>query len=208
MSASSNGDFNFYMGKGELLTGTQPMDWVNKHRQRVTLFSKTPVSPGEDGTVLQADSTTNTGLRWVPHEPIAISLSNSVNSIIEFLKSLVEERVTTEARRLSTQQKIIIKNPYEAGRLYTIPFISTNTVQSVIDYLNKTFLFSLLNKCSQFQLIFEGKPLEPERILAHINIQDESVLQILIHQSGGNYKTRTNKKNKKMKVRRRKTIHK
>ena len=169
MSASSNGDFNFYMGKGELLTGTQSMDWVNKHRQRVTLFSKTPVSPGEDGTVLQADSNTNTGLKWVPHEPIAISLSNSVNSIIEFLKSLVEERVTTEARRLSTQQKIIIKNPYEAGRLYTIPFISTNTVQSVIDYLNKTFLFSLLNKCSQFQLIFEGKPLEPERSLADFN---------------------------------------
>lgn len=206
MSLSSGGDFNFYMGKGELLTGNQSMDWINKYR-KTTLSSKIVVPPGEDGTVLQADSTSNTGFKWVPHEPIANSLRNSVISIVEFLKPLVEERITKDAERLSSLPKIFIRTT--SGTIYTIPFTSTDTVQHVIDHLNKTFLCSLIT--GHFTLTYNSQRLDPIRTLAEYNIENESTLYLTsqLQQSAGKYKTRKNNKNRKSKSnRRRRTLHK
>jgi len=210
MSASSGGDFNFYMGKGELLTGTQPMDWVNKHRPKTTLFSKIPVPPGEDGFVLQADSTTNTGLRWVPHEPIATSLNNSVNFIVEFLKPLVEERRINEAERLKSAPSILYIRP-RVGDVITVPFTSSNTVQTLIDHLNKTFLVSLMNGNSQIKLTYGTTILEHTRTFADYNIDNHASVSMTFtsNQSAGKSKTRKNNINRITKGHmRRRTIRK
>jgi hypothetical protein len=52
-----------------------------------TDLDKIVVPAGEDGSVLQADSSTATGLKWVPHEPLAVSLNKKVDSIVNFLNS-------------------------------------------------------------------------------------------------------------------------
>jgi hypothetical protein len=209
MSASSLGDINPYMGKGELLTGDQSMDWINKFRN-TRLINRVSVPPGEDGTVLHADSTTNTGLRWAfPREPLATSLGDSVNLIVEFLKPFVEERIRKEYERLeSITPKIYIKAIF-GELIYTVPFTSIDTVQNVIDYLNKTFLVSLIH--GDFTLIYNKLILEPGRTLADFNIQNEDVLYITTVpvQSAGKYKTRKNHKNRISKGhKRRRTLHK
>jgi len=209
MSASALGDINPYMGKGELLTGDQSMDWIIKYRNP-RLIKRVSVPPGEDGTVLHADSRTNTGLRWaVPHEPLATSLGNSVNLIVEFLKPLVEERVRKETERLeSIPLKIHIK-PMGGSSNYSVPFNSTDTVQNLIDYLNKTFLVSLIS--GDFTLSRGGQMLESGRILADYNIQNDDTLTLIYRsrQSAGKFKTRKNHKNRISKNKRRKrTLHK
>jgi hypothetical protein len=209
MSASSLGDINPYMGKGELLTGDQSMDWINKFRN-TRLINRVSVPPGEDGTVLHADSTTNTGLRWAfPREPLATSLGDSVNLIVEFLKPFVEERIRKEYERLeSITPKIYIKAIF-GELIYTVPFTPIDTVQNVIDYLNKTFLVSLIH--GDFTLIYNKLILEPGRTLADFNIQNEDVLYITTVpvQSAGKSKTRKNHKNRISKGhKRRRTLHK
>lgn len=196
------------MGKGELLTGDQSMEWINKFRN-TRLIHRVSVPPGEDGTVLHADSTTNTGLRWAfPREPLATSLGNSVNLIVEFLKPLVEERSRKESERLdSIPSKIYIRAI--GGITYSVPFNSTDTVQNLIDYLNKTFLVSLIN--GNFTLIHKDRILEPERTLADYTIQNEDTLQLRYRsqQSAGKSKTRKNHKNRISNGhKRRRTLHK
>ena len=164
MAASGLGDINPYMGKGELLTGDQSMDWIIKNR-KPRLIKRVSVPPGEDGTVLHADSTTNTGLRWaVPDEPLATSLGNSVNLIVEFLKPLVEERVRKETERLESIPLKIHIRPIFGDSVYSVPFNTTDTVQNLIDYLNKTFLVSLIS--GDFALSHKDRILEPGRTLA------------------------------------------
>jgi hypothetical protein len=211
MAASGLGDINPYMGKGELLTGDQSMEWIIKTRKS-RLIKRVSVPPGEDGTVLHADSRTNTGLRWaVPDEPLATSLGNSVNLIVEFLKPLVEERVRKETERLESiplPLKIHIR-PIFGDSVYSVPFNTTDTVQNLIDYLNKTFLVSLIH--GDFTLSHHGQILEPGRTLGSYSIQNDEILDItsVPVQSAGKFKTRKNHKNRISKNKRRKrTLHK
>lgn len=200
------------MGKGELLTGDQSMEWINKHRN-TRLIKRVSVPPGEDGTVLHADSMTNTGLKWAfPREPLATSLGNSVNLIVEFLKPFVEERIRKESERLESIPPITPKihiTPIFGGITYSVPFNTTDTVQNLIDYLNKTFLVSLIS--GNFTLGHEGRNLEPGRTLADYNIQNDDTLTLIYRsqQSAGKSKTRKNHKNRISKNKRRKrTLHK
>jgi len=180
MSVSSLGDINFYMGKGELLTGNQSMDWINKNRRKEDFrFSpRVPVPPGEDGTVLHADSTTNTGLKWAfAREPIAISLRNSVNQIVDFLRPLVQERIAKESERLGgTHTPKLFIRPIFGDSDFTVPYKPEDTVQSLIDHLNKTFLVSLIH--GDFTLSYRSQMLAPERTLGSYSIQNDDILDI------------------------------
>ena len=209
MSASALGDINPYMGKGELLTGNQTMDWIIKNRSP-TLIKRVSVPPGDDGTVLHADSTTNTGLTWAfPREPLATSLGNSVNLIVEFLRPLVEERVRKETERLESIPLKIHIRPIFGRITYAVPFNTTDTVQNLIDYLNKTFLVSLIS--GDFTLRHNDQILEPGRTLADYNIQNDDTLTLIYRsqQSAGKSKTIKNHKNRISKNKRRKrTLYK
>jgi len=207
MSASSLGDINFYMGKGELLTGNQSMDWINKNRRKEDFrFSpRVPVPPGEDGTVLHADSTTNTGLKWeFAHEPLATSLRNSVNQIVEFLRPLVQERIAKESERLGgTHTPKLFIRPIFGDTVFTVPYKPEDTVQSLIDHLNKTYLVSLMNGNAPIHLKCNKQILEPQRSLAdYHDIQNEVVIDI-IYQSAGKSKIRKSIKKSKGRTRNR-----
>ena len=200
------------IGKGELVTGTNVYDEAaRQNRDRILKLhssprdDKIPVPPGDDGTVLQADSTTNTGLRWVPHEPIAKSLRSSVNLIVEFLKPLVEERVIKETDRLQSIPSKIFIRPIIGALMYCVPFQPTDTVQNLINYLNKTFLVYLIH--GDFTLRHNQQILEPERSMADYNISNDDTLYIgaVSAQSAGKSKTI---KNKKLKGKRHRTSRK
>lgn len=205
MSASSLGDINFYMGKGELLTGNQSMDLINKIRRKEDFrFSRrVPVPPGEDGTVLHADSTTNTGLKWAfAREPIATSLRNSVNQIVEFLRPLVQERIAKESERLhGTHTPKLFIRPIFGDSDFTVPYKPDDTVQSLIDHLNKTFLVSLIH--GDFTLSYRSQMLVPERTLGSYSIQNDDILNITTVpvQSAGKSKIRKSIKKSKGRTR-------
>ena len=176
------------IGKGELVTGGRIIDPARRqYLESVTHpndIDKIVLPAGEDGSVLQADSTTNTGLKWVPHEPVAMSLRKSVNSIVHFLKPMIQERIVQDAERLNSESrpKIFIKTH---GVIYTIPFDSTKSIQSVVDYLDEMYLFSLMNGCSRVKLVGDGKELNPLLTLGDYNIQNESTLYVSCVQQGG-----------------------
>jgi hypothetical protein len=155
--------------KGELITGNQMQE-------------KIPVPAGEDGSVLQADSTTNTGLRWVPHEPIAKAVKHELGSVIQFLKPLIQERIIKEAERLESLPKLFVRFGTTS---YTIPLDTSKPVQSVIDYLDEMYLFSIVNGRALITLQYAGQQLVPERTLADYNIQNESTVNIVRRQQGG-----------------------
>jgi hypothetical protein len=180
MSYSSGAGFE-YLGKGELLTGTQSMEWINeteKSRGARRYMNRIPVSPGEDGSVLQTDSTTTTGLRWVPHEPIAKSLHKSVHQITQFLKPVIQERIASERERLTGKPTLFIRNNLNSN-VYHIPFVSTGTVQSIIDYLDETFLFSLVHNYPSIRVLFGEQDLDPLNILAFYTIGSAATLNLM-----------------------------
>ena len=196
------------IAKGELITGGYTFDDATRKYVESAKWpndlDKIVVPAGEDGSVLQADSTTNTGLRWVPHEPVAKSLRKSTNSIARFLQPLVQERALKEAERLELMPKLFVRSATGDSVIYTIPLDSTKPVQSVIDYLDETFLFSLTNGCSQVVLRHAGQFMDPEKTLADYNIQNESTITAVCRQQyqGGARATvryrhrRINKKNR------------
>jgi len=185
------------IGKGELVTGG---NIIHPERRKYlesipTDLDKIVVQAGEDGSVLQADSSTTTGLKWVPHEPIAISLNKKVDSIVNFLKPFIRQRVEEEATRLESLPKLFVRNGID-GMMYTIPFNSTNDVQSVIDHLDKTFLLSVINGCSQINVVFDRRKLEPGRTLADYNIQNESTIYLSCVANAGGSKRKSKSKRK------------
>lgn len=169
--------------KGELITGNQMQE-------------KIPVPTGEDGSVLQADSTTNTGLRWVPHEPIAKAVKHELGSVIQFLKPLIQERIIKEAEQLESLPKLFVRFGTTS---YTIPLDTSKTVQSVIDYLDEMYLFSIVNGHALITLQYSGQQLVPERTLADYNIQNESTVNIVRHPAhqGGRKSKKSHKKSHK-----------
>ena len=120
-----------YIAKGELVTGVQMLSEARRTYLNSTpgyTRDRIPVPAGEDGSVLQADSTTNTGLRWVPHEPIAKSVKHELRTVIQFLKPMIQERIIKEAERLESLPKLFVRS---GTATYTIPMDTSKTVQSV-----------------------------------------------------------------------------
>ena len=176
-----------YLAKGELVTGVQMLSEARRTYLNSSVgytSDKIPVPAGEDGSVLQADSTTHTGLRWVPHEPIAKSVKHELGYVIQFLKPLIQERIIKEAERLESLPKLFVRFGTTS---YTIPLDTSKTVQSVIDYLDEMYLFSIVNGRALITLQYSGQQLVPERTLADYNIQNESTVNIVRHpaQQGG-----------------------
>jgi hypothetical protein len=184
-----------YIAKGELVTGTEMLSEARRKYLNSSIGytrDRIPVPAGEDGSVLQADSNTNTGLRWVPHEPIAKSVKHELGTVIQFLKPMIPERIIKEAERLESLPKLFVRFN---GMTYTIPLDTSKTVQGVIDYLDEMYLVSLVNGCASIALHYSEQQLVPERTLADYNIQNESTLCIrctLPAQQGG---INTRKKN-------------
>ena len=174
-----------YLAKGELVTGVQMLSEARRTYLNSTTgytSDKIPVPAGEDGSVLQADSTTNTGLRWVPHEPIAKAVKHELGSVIQFLKPMIQERIIKEAERLESLPKLFVRFGTTS---YTIPLDTSKPVQSVIDYLDEMYLFSIVNGRALITLQYSGQQLVPERTLADYNIQNESTVNIVRRQQGG-----------------------
>jgi hypothetical protein len=180
------------------------MDWINDTEKRTgprRYMNRIPVSPGEDGSVLQTDSTTLTGLKWVPHEPIAKSLHKSVHQITQFLKPIIQERIVSESERLRGKPTLFIRNNLNSN-LYHIPFDSTNTIQNIIDYLDETFLFSLVHNYPSIRVLFGKTNLESINSLAHYVIENEATLNLMCdythehpqHRSSGGGSQRKNRK--------------
>ena len=169
-----------YIAKGELVTGTEMLSEARRKYLNSSIGytrDRIPVPAGEDGSVLQADSNTNTGLRWVPHEPIAKSVKHDLGTVIQFLKPMIQERIIKEAERLESLPKLFVRFNGMTYTTYTIPLDISKTVQGVIDYLDEMYLVSLVNGCA-IALQYSEQQLVPERTLADYNIQNESTLYI------------------------------
>lgn len=179
-----------YIAKGELVTGTEMLSEARRKYLNSSIGytrDRIPVPAGEDGSVLQADSNTNTGLRWVPHEPIAKSVKHDLGTVIQFLKPMIQERIIKEAERLESLPKLFVRFN---GMIYTIPLDTSKTVQGVIDYLDEMYLVSLVNGCASIALQYSEQQLVPERTLADYNIQNESTIRCTLPAQQGGINTR------------------
>lgn len=129
------------------------------------------------------------------------NLQNHVRSIANFLQPLIDERKATEEAKLPEgKPRLFVSGPV-TREMYVIPFDSTQTVQSAIDYLEQNYLLSVRNSCVKIILMKDKQKLDPTQIFAGTTppIQNEDTLTALASnsynspQQGGRKQTKHNK---------------
>jgi hypothetical protein len=168
---------------GGLITG-------NKYDYTKNIMpEKIAVPPGENGTFLQADSTTETGLKWskipIPDEMDEIMKTAMIEEL-QFQRkqiSALKMILLSEIIKKIEEHKTSITSPYfivkHNGIEYKIPYNPSMTVNDVIDYLNTQYYLTVINEddCVGINLFFDGKKIsELQQPISNINIQNESVI--------------------------------
>ena len=129
------------------------------------------------------------------------NLQNHVRSIAAFLQPLIAERKAKEEAKLPKgKPRLFVTGPV-TREMYVIPFGSTQTVQSAIDYLEQNYLLSVRNSCVKIILMKDKHKLDPAQIFAGTTppIQNEDTLTALASnsynspQQGGRKQTKHNK---------------
>lgn len=185
------------IGKGELVTGGRIIDPARrqylKSVKRPNDIDKIAVPVGEDGSFLQADSTMETGLKWVkiamptPDEQYKKALEDEVmvqreqiDALVNFLtpqlNSMIEQKneKMKEERDTKGQQIFFVR---VNGVDYTVPYNIEMTVQDVINYIKTTYFIILSpGGCTGLRLIFEGKPLDAQEVISTANIKVDSIV--------------------------------
>jgi hypothetical protein len=176
--------------KGGLITGNN-YDWG-----KGIMPEKVAVPPGENGTFLQADSTTETGLKWTK-----IPIPDEID---ELMKSAIIEELQFQRKQISALKTLLLpeinkKNVEHNSSIpgnyfivthnhaeYKIPYNPSMTVKDVIDYMNTNYYISLINDdgCLDIILFFGSRQLtDLQEPITKIGIQTDSVIRSVC---GGN----------------------
>ena len=173
--------------KGQLITGSK-YDFSNR------IFpQKIAVPVGEDGSFLQADSTMDTGLKWVkiamptPDEQYKTALEDEVmlqrqqiNALINFLRPQIDAIIEQNNEKMKEEHETKGRSVFFVrlnGVDYTVPYDATMTVQDVINYIKTTYFIILSpGGCTGLRLIFGGKPLDAQEVISNANIKADSIV--------------------------------
>lgn len=166
--------------KGQLITGSK-YDFSKGPRPK-----KIAVPAGEDGSFLQADSTMETGLKWVkiamptPDEQYKKVLEDEVmlqrqqiDALVKFLRPQINA-IIEQKKQETNGQSVFFVRLY--GVDYRVPYDGTMTIRDVINYLNTTYFIILSPHCAGLRLTFGGKPLDEKNTISDANIQAESTV--------------------------------
>ena len=172
---------------GELITGNK-YDYRNKIQPE-----KIAVPVGEDGSFLQADSTMDTGLKWVkiamptPDEQYKTALEDEVmlqrqqiNALINFLRPQIDAIIEQKNEKMKEEHETKGRSVFFVrlnGVDYTVPYDGTMTVQDVINYIKTTYFIILSpGGCTGLRVIFGGKPLDAQEVISNANIKADSIV--------------------------------
>lgn len=178
------------IGKGELVTGGRIIDLARrqylKSVKRPNDIDKIAVPAGEDGSFLQADSTMDTGLKWVkiamptPDEEYKTALEDEVmvqrqqiNALINFLTPQLNSMIEQKKQETNGRSVFFVRLN---GVDYKVPYDANMTIQDVINYLNTTYFIILSPDCIGLKLIFGEKALEETITISNANIKAESTV--------------------------------
>jgi hypothetical protein len=143
------------------------------------------------------------------------SMQNQLRGITSFLREGMEARAKQHAEQLEREgeergKPLIYIRLITNGMRYPVPLNTTESVQSVIDYINEHYyISSLVSNCGAIHLYKSdrrGKRFDHIRVLADYNIQNGETLNAQCRimqyvQNGGNQTTKRlqtkNNKNKK-----------
>jgi hypothetical protein len=174
---------------GQLITGNKYDYSKGIHPQKIA------VPAGEDGSFLQADSTMETGLKWVkiamptPDEQYKTALEDEVmlqrqqiDALINFLtpqlNSMIEQKNEKMKEERDTKGRSVFfvrQNDVQ----YTVPYNEKMTVQDVINYIKTTYFIILSpGYTSELKLVFEGNGLDETIEISRTKIQPESTVNI------------------------------
>ena len=166
---------------GELITG-------NKYDYGNNIWpDKIAVPVGEDGSFLQADSTMETGLKWVkiamptPDEEYKTALEDEVmlqrqqiDAIVKFLRPQIDAIIEQKKQETNGPSVFFVRLN---GVDYTVPYNIEMTIQDVINYLNTTYFIILSpGDCTRLRLTFGGNVLDEKNTISGANIQVESTV--------------------------------
>lgn len=131
------------------------------------------------------------------------SMQNQLRGIISFLREGMESRAQQHAEQLEREGKergkpLIYIRLIANGMRYPVPLNTTESVQSVIDYINEHYyISSLVSNCGAIHLYKSDRKgrLDNIRVLADYNIQNGETLNAQCRimqyvQSGGNQTTK------------------
>jgi hypothetical protein len=145
-------------------------------------------------------------LQYAKEELQYAKITNHIRSIATFLQPLIDDIKSKEEAKLSEGTPQLFITNTTNGKKYTIPFTTSQTVQSAIDYLEQNYLLSVMNNCVKIKLTrrSDNNVLDPLKTFADLNIQNEETLNAVPDNSttavqssrGGRNKTKRRRKRK------------